>query len=299
MALEPNSLPRLTQAPYNEPENFTSTWDATMDAIEAGSGGGGEGGAFASFLQSGRIIAQAVPVNDGLRFMADTPSLAIVLPAGTQWVQEGVEYSIDEDLAIPGVQANFSGWVKPAYDVEDDNWTLTHYVTRPAIGTGVIKVTSDADSVSAVDVSPSQSDTIPTVGLLQKQLLALAGDGSDEEEPGGGGGTGDYVSRTQFNALKAEVEELTKAVAALQRAQGGDTPRQIRLIGRTELLRAEHNRLGSGVVRQFPGIAQVLNSAHVQPGRVGMKQQMPDGTLQRAHYVGGNWSPNSKERKFE
>jgi hypothetical protein len=153
------------------------------------------------------------------------------------------------------------------------------------------QVTADVDYDQAARAKGTVNDRIDATNA---RIDAL----TDPGEPVPGDGTSYESLLIIINALKGQLQDALARIAALEQAQGGDTPRQIRLIGRTELLRAEHNRLGAGVLRQLPGIAQVLNSAHVQPGRVGMKQQMPDGTLQRAHYVGGNWVVNSEQRKF-
>jgi hypothetical protein len=113
------------------------------------------------------------------------------------------------------------------------------------------------------------------------------------------GGTSNEALLALIRAQGIAIDELRKELAEVKRNQTGDTPRRLRLNERDELSRAELFRLTGGVLHQFPGIALRLRGGYMIPGRTGMGQTMPDGTKQRQHYQGGNWTINSRARRWE
>lgn len=273
MPLQPNSLPRLDQAPYDNPENFIATWDTTMDAIESGAGSGSSGEAFASFVGNGRIISAAVPVDAGDDFLPDTPSLAIKLPDGMQWIQDGLFITIDGDIVISGISPNFTGWVQPVYDTDTDTWSKIEHATRPAKGAGVFKIVSDVDSVNSVDVSAVNSDTIPTLPYL----LTLIG---------GGSGYDDSAVVGRIETLETTSEDHEERISNLEELSGANGGESLADTGPDRDLNRITARLETRMARLAPIYQNETDSSLFIGGIAGDGYELENGVTGRDIHSG-------------
>lgn len=175
--LPDNTLPRLTNSPYDEPAVFKATWAATMALIEqATAAGSASSGLLAAFLKNGRIsgIAPALPAS---------PALGVTLPDGFQWVQSGELITVDGDTFVGDVPENFNGYASltATYDSESDTWSyaLTTAETKPAAGSGILaKVVSNTTTVTSITTTSAESDVILTMPEIVASLLAAGSSGS-------------------------------------------------------------------------------------------------------------------------
>ena len=175
--LPPNTLPRITNSPYDDPKVFADTWGTTMALIEGASGATGDSSALlAAFLKNGRIsgISPTLP---------PSPSLTVTLPDGFQWVQDGQLITVDGDTSVGTVPQNFDGYASltATWDdgIEDWDYQLSTSTTKPAAGTGIIaKVTSDTTTVTAIDTTEAETDVILTMPDIVSRLSSLTGGGS-------------------------------------------------------------------------------------------------------------------------
>jgi hypothetical protein len=197
------NLPRISNDPGSDyrPRNFIATWDLLCDLLEAAfnEGGAGGGGALAAeYFQNGWLSAQD---EAGAIGAPNSPNLTVTLRGGGRIVQNGALLVVDGDTIIDGAPANTVSYLTLEHSIGGDDadiWEPTWHETRPALGAGVLaKITTDADSVTAVDVSEAETDLIPEMPYL----LALIYSGGNS---GNGGENGpafwDLLKRSAVNA---------------------------------------------------------------------------------------------------
>ncbi len=130
-------------------------------------------------------------------------------------------------------------------------------------------------------------------GSVDERINALGAGTDDNGQPA------TEVTLAMFNALKAQLAALHAQIAVLKAQNGLDAPLTLRLNGRVEELRAEHSRLALSTMRELPRTAQRLNSAIVVGGLAGNDELLPDGTHQKAVYLGGSLQINAAKRRME
>lgn len=231
IALDPGSpFPEISPDSTDVWVDFWNiVWKSWIEDAVSGSSGSSSGWPI-SFTRNGRIIESE---GDGLEAqLPPSPSLAIVLPAGSKWIIGGVYYEIDADTIIGEITPNYVGWIAVTAtfnaEFETIEWGYTLYASRPTLGTGVVgKITTIGDRVSVLDASEEESDTIPTLPLILARLRASVDVGSGE---GGGGGTSVvYLSQLKYSAsdprnaitvLDEKFANLTSTILGLIEAGG-------------------------------------------------------------------------------
>lgn len=270
--LADNTLPRLTDSPYDNPAVFTSTWAATMVLIEqAAAGGTGSSGLLAAFLKNGRIsgIAPALPAS---------PALGVKLPDGFQWVQNGELITVDGDTFVGDVPENFTGYASltAAYDSESDTWSyaLTTAETKPAAGSGILaKVVSNTTTVTSITTTSAESDVILTMPEIVAMLLAAGSGGS------GGStfiGDGQWLSTDtratsvvideKFAAQKAELEDEINTGSSIKPMQQ-----------KTDILTQETAIIRQEVIALQPDTGERSASANIESSVDGTYGDGSDG----------------------
>lgn len=230
-------------------------WNTTFKAaLEAGVAGGS--GWPVEFTGNGRIITDSAA--DGAAQETGSPSPNIVIPDGSQYVVGGVLQTADGDQTLGPISPNFTGWLVPVVTFNETSevydWTLIEYVTRPALGAGVLgKVTTGATNVTALDTSEAESDVIPTMPLLLARIAA-----------GGGGGAAYWGALFKSASLLQTIEQMVNEKIALAIAGLGSSDP-------TEFPEMKHvlQELGGhavGIVETNPGAANRLRSTPVVLG---------------------------------
>lgn len=246
----------------NDAPVLTSLLNAEFDAAKANAGDGSSD-AVAAFLGNGRLISAPLAADDGDSYLPPSPALAVTLPAGTRWVQNGALIILENDVLISGVPANFTGWVAPLVDAADESWSLSTYAARPALGSGVLgRVTSDADSVTAIDTSEVQSDVVLTMPLLLARL----------RPNNGGNASGTFYDDT---ALRGQLDNHETRITTLEGAQTGDG---IAPPDATTRLVTTHIREASFHALQNPRFGKATDAA-IQTSGTGMGQVYPNGEV--------------------
>jgi hypothetical protein len=174
------------QPALNITANHTDIWldfwnNTFLPALQTEIGGAGSWPS--AFTRDGRIVADEDDA--GAAQMTGSPSLAIILPDGAQYVVNGVLRTVDGDQTLT-VPDSFEGWLVPTATVNETTgvvtWGVAPHEERPALGSGVLgKVTSNVDQVTALDTGEAQSDVILTMPLLLQRLNG--GDNSEEASP--------------------------------------------------------------------------------------------------------------------
>jgi hypothetical protein len=135
---------------------------------------------------------------------------------------------------------------------------------------------------------------------VNADVAALAGRVSLLENPSTGGGTdtggdngstgttGWALTQTMWNSQVLRTQALEDEVKVIRGQLGTDSPLSIRLMGRSETLRAEHSRLSTSVVRLSPQAALRQQSGIVVPGLAGMHEYLPGNKRGKAVCIGGN-----------
>jgi hypothetical protein len=270
-------LPRVNEEIFDTGEIFTpeklpEALDAAWQEIEANANSGtGSGTGSASFLRSGRYISAPVEPEGGDAFLPPSPALAILLPEGFEWVQDGRGIVLEDDVIVNGIPANFEGWVRPVYDFEENSWSLLTYApnARPAKGAGVLGYAlADADEVLTIDVSEAKSDVIFTMPYLVSQMLAANAAIAGLLQSGGSSGGGAFYWET---AAKSPTDDTTieEAFTAADNALKAELSRQIAgkdsraMRSDVDELRVEHGITNQTTIKLSPLDGMRSRSANV------------------------------------
>jgi hypothetical protein len=231
------------------PENFPQAHDYNCTLIEAAVGSGTSGSSF-GFLGNGRLVQNDFAA--GAPELTPSPSLAILLPAGSKLRIAGQEYTLEEDVLLDGAPQNFTGYCVPSVVWDEDSqsylWSAGWVGERPALGSGVLcQVTTDADQVLTIDSSEEESDVIPWLPVLLARLRTLNAGGS-----GGEGGGFAYSGAAPWLPAPDDSRQTSVVIAALIDAvradltamiqSGGIRPQQTdlsKLISENAILRQE------------------------------------------------------------
>jgi hypothetical protein len=178
------SLPRFSndpESPYR-PRKFLATWELIAAQLEAAVNSGGSGSILAAeYFRNGQLLAEgeAPAIQE-----PNSPNLTVTLRDGARLVQNGEVLVVDGDTLISGAPANSTTYLTLAHSTGEDGadiWEPTWHAedARPAPGSGVLaKVTTDADSVTAVSTSAADTDIIPELPYLLTMILS-GGTGED------------------------------------------------------------------------------------------------------------------------
>ena len=289
--LPPNTLPRLTNSPYDDPKVFANTWDATMDLIEGANGASGDSSLLLSaFLKNGRIYGNTPQ-------LPSSPSLGLVLPDGFQWVQDGQLITVDGDTFVGDVPQNFTGYASlvATFNATSEEWeyALTTDATKPAIGSGILaKVTSDTTTVTDINVMESETDVVLTMPQIVARLQSAGG---------GSGGTtitklseipniNDTDTRNPAPVLldvESRVETLEAAVNS-----GGTRP----AITDIDQLTTELSIFRQGVIGLAPDEGERSRSANIEGAVDGT---FGDGTNGHPDYLDYTTATQNDDGEFE
>lgn len=170
------ALPTITSTTT---DIWVTFWNNTFLPWLAGQISGAGGWPF-PLTQNGRVVLDEADA--GKAQMTGTPSLAIILPDGAQYVVGGTLYTVSGDQTLT-VSDSFEGWLEPTVEVDESDvvtWGTIEHEEHPAPGTGVLgKVTSNVDHVIALDTSESESDVILSMPLLLQRLNGTGGEGGE------------------------------------------------------------------------------------------------------------------------
>lgn len=300
MTLLPGTLPRLDQTPYNDPQNFVATWNHAMELIEqasAGSGGTGTGGANDRwFYKSGRKITSPKPA------VPPSPALGVWLPAGFEWVQDGVPVTLEEGELVAPLPQNFDGYVAiEAVDDGSGGWeweiagTSEERSTLGAGGIGVIgRVATDSVGTVSIGSEPGDADVIYDMPTLVA-LLGGINSGSGEGE----GGLVTMLSQLVYNsadprsAVTVIEEKLADTLAAaLQAAEATGEQNGVTEYDQIwDWLIANRNILGISM----PHLLRLMAGAGAQPGLHGT-----DSAPETEQFdEGGTLPPVPEQREYD
>ena len=290
--LPPNTLPRLTNSPYDDPKVFADTWDETMALIEGADGASGSGGLNdAWFFKTGRMITSPLPT------IAGSPALGIWLPEGFQWMQDGVAITLDEGVLVGDLEANFDGYaVIKATDDGAGGWDWEVTSTNEdkstfAGGAGVIgHVVTDSDGLVSIETEPIDADVIYDMPSIVSILAGVSG---------GSGSVLTMLSQLIYNSADPRnavtvIEEKLAAnlAAALAAAEsGGVVPSTTETDQIWTWLLAFRNILGV----QAPNLLRLQLGAGARPGLHGTSSA-PE-TIQ--YDAGGTLPAIPEEREYD
>lgn len=219
----------------DDSRHLTTLLKQNFDDIAAALGTGGPG-TFPLFSLTGRLQSTTTATDHPPEEPPST-ALALVLPVGFTWLQDGALFTVTEDdgdTLLTGVPANFAGYLSLEVAEEDgtSTWGLSSSATRGALGSGTLcYVETDSDGVALLDASPLRADVIPPLPLLLRRLQVLEAGGSGG---GGSGGGAAYASLLPWSAddprpTTVVIEEKLGALRAEMLAAiatGGRRPRQ-------------------------------------------------------------------------
>lgn len=268
-----NKIP-LVNAPIGEsgvtftPDKFPQ-WVAYIASTLEGDSSGGGGGSNPLITGYGRIAGSDYFSTDlNAPRVPETPSLTVEIPNAT-YVVGARNVTVDEPgsfLSLSGVPPNMAGkyGYLTARAIEDSGGEFTleilpsnwFDVLQPALSeaglTCIGKVTSDADSVTAID--GTSADVIVPLSALRAQIKILGGAGKGEAAPTG------EVSRTEFNLLKNGMETLQGQIADLEAKLASQS-------GASELFPQPFALLADEIAINRAGLAEV-NPHAVERGQI-------------------------------
>lgn len=267
----------------DDSEQFTALLNAELDAIQAEIGSSVDSSAFAAWIGTGRFITSSD--TDGAPREPSSPALALLLPVGFSWLQDGILHVIspdDGDYLLTGLPANFEGYVKLAR--EDEAWSYTTSIARPMLGTGTLcYLETDADGVTLLESSWDDADLIPALPLL----LGIARAGSGGEGGGGGGG----IDAAEFLSLKSQVQQLRIELQQLRDSILDDSVVAVGFDSPTLIINS--GKLMACAVNQDATTAKHFLAGIDMPDHTGYAQDW-DGEIAPTLRIGGNSDYNEQ-----
>lgn len=201
--------------------------------------------------------------------LTGSPSLAIVIPDGAQYVIDGKLFTADGDQSLVGLTPNVTRYLEITVD-EEGVWDYIEHESRPAAGTGVAaKVTTGASSVTDLDTSEAETDVILTMPVLMARLNSFDARLTLLEGGGGGGGGSTYSGSAPWlssdpRATAAVIDE--KIATAIAGIGGADA---IRENPELRSLIAELGSQGIGIAEINPDVTTRSESTTIVIGITG------------------------------
>lgn len=276
-------------------EDMTSVWVDFWNTTLAdwmNALGSGELSWPSKFTLNGRIIQTE---SDGLEpTVTASPTLAILLKSGSEWVVDGTYHLLDEDIQISDLSPNFTGWIVPTAIYDDDTeswvWGHTEHATRPDDGAGVAcKVVTLNDRVSVLTTTEDECDLIPTLPVLKNRIT----------NGGEGGVSIEYLSQLKYSpsdprtATTVIEEKIAEALAtALDSSEAGGVKQSP-----TDVDQLTSIVLGlvRGIREVYPDSVRFLSIGAARPGIAGTESS-PDTDV---YDLGGTLPEDASNRVYD